>query len=142
MHVLYVVKTLIIYFIESLFFKKKCVQLMTFSDFISSSNECFKNLELLKLPDLIKLNNILLTHKILNKNCPPTLVSVFSLSFLNHDHETRESLNHLLFKPSFRTHKYGTLSIYHLSPKSYKIYSWTNILPSLPHYEQFFLKKF
>ena len=84
---------------------------LTFSDFNSPSNECFKELGFIKLSDLVKVNNILLTHKILNSNFPSRITFIFSLSFSLHDHETRSSKNRLLFKPSFRTFKYGIFSI-------------------------------
>lgn len=84
---------------------------MTFSDFNSPSNKCFKSLGLLKLSDLIKFNNVILTHRILNKNCPSQITNTLSLSFLNHDYETRGRKINLLSKPNFRTYTYGKFSV-------------------------------
>ena len=70
--------------------QKRCLRLMTFSNFDAPSSEIFSDLNLLKVPDLIKLRNVILVHQILNSECPPRITSIFALNYYQHGHNTRE----------------------------------------------------
>ena len=91
--------------------QKKCLRLMTFSDFNAPSSPLFSQLGLLKICDLTKLRNILLIQQILLNNCPPRVSTVFSLSYYQHNHRTRGNANNLLSRPLCRTLSYGINSI-------------------------------
>ena len=91
--------------------QKRSLRLITFSDFNAPSRELFFNLNILKISDLIKLRNISLVQQILRSDCPPRVLSIFSLSFYQHGHQTRGRSNFLLSRPICRTHLYGTNSI-------------------------------
>ena len=91
--------------------QKRCLRLITFSDFNAPSSEIFARLNLLKVSDLIKLRNVNLIHQILNNECPLRVSNIFSLNYYQHSHQTRGNSNRLLSRPSFRTIMYGTNSI-------------------------------
>ena len=91
--------------------QKRCLRLITFSDFHAPSSELFSILNVLKIYDVIKLQNISLVHDILKNNCPPRVSSIFNLSYYQHDYETRGSYTSLLSRPRCRTLLYGINSI-------------------------------
>ena len=91
--------------------QKRCVRLITFSEFNAHSSPLFLNLNVLKISDVIKLRNISLVQEILTGKSPPRVSSVFSLSYYQHGHLTRGSSNYLLSRPTFRTSSYGINSI-------------------------------
>jgi len=107
--------------------QKRCLRLMTFSDFNAPSSEIFAHLNLLKVSDLIKSRNVSLVHQILNAQCPPRISSIFSLNYYQHDHQTRGNSSHLLSRPLFRTFMYGTNSITYKS-----IIQWNKLQQLFP----------
>ena len=107
--------------------QKRCLRLITFSDFNAPSSEIFARLNLLKVSDLIQLRNITLVHDILNNKCPIRVSNVFSLNYYQHNHQTRGNVNHLLVRPSFRTFMYGTNSITYKS-----ILQWNEFQSKFP----------
>ena len=106
--------------------QKRCLRLITFSDFNAPSSKIFARLNLLKVSDLIKLRNVVLVHDILNNKCPIRVSNIFSLNHYQHGHQTRGNSNHLLTRPSFRTFIYGTNSITYKS-----ILQWNELTTSL-----------
>lgn len=116
------------YNVERIFvLQKKCLRLITFSDYNSPSNGLFIDLNLLKIRDLIKLRNVLLVQQILNKDCPSTVSSIFSLNYYQHGHVTRSSTNGLLSRPLFRTQMYGINSVTYQS-----ILQWNELQEVFP----------
>lgn len=91
--------------------QKKCLRLMTFSDFNAPSSQLFSNLGLLKFSDLVKVRNVSLIHQILTNQCPTRVSSIFSLSYYHHGHHTRGNNINLLSRPLCRTLAYGVNSI-------------------------------
>ena len=57
--------------------QKKAICLIAFKDSHEPSSPLFKELKMLKLSDIIKLNNILFTHASLNNQTPPILHSFY-----------------------------------------------------------------
>ena len=71
--------------------QNKAVRLMSFSPKDAPSNPLYKNLNILKLEDLIKTNNIMFVHKTLNKMSPSHFGNFFEPHIPNHDHDTRNN---------------------------------------------------
>ena len=107
--------------------QKRCLRLITFSNFDAPSSVIFSNLNLLKVPNLIKLRNVILIHQILNSECPSRVTSLFSLNFYQHTHNTRGNSNNLLSRPPVRTFMYGTNSITYRS-----IIQWNELQELFP----------
>ena len=63
--------------------QKKAIHLISFKDPQEPSSPLFKELELLKLSDIIKLNNILFTHSCLNNQTPPIFQKFFKYKDIN-----------------------------------------------------------
>ena len=91
--------------------QKKSLRILTFSHFQAHSKPLFHKLNLLQLPDLVKLSNILLLHQILNSHSPVDLSSVFNLSYQQTAHQTRGSTIKLLRRPNVKTTVFGLNSI-------------------------------
>ena len=89
---------------------------MTFAPFNSNTDQSFIDLGLLKVREVIKLNQLKVVYDFYVKNLPDDLMSLFILS--SNVHSTNKvlnsALNHLLHTPSFHTVTYGRNSIkYH-----------------------------
>ena len=84
---------------------------MSFSNFQALSQPLFFNQKLLKISDLVKLNNLLLIHDILNDQSPSNLSNTCVLETYTDYHETRGKTLGLLIKPQCRTTKYGLNSV-------------------------------
>ena len=72
--------------------QKKAVRLLSFKDPQEHSSPIFKELKLLKLVDIIKLNNVLFTHATINKNTPPVFNDYFKFKDLSQNN-VRNNLN-------------------------------------------------
>ena len=93
--------------------QKKCLRIMSFSDFNSHTNPLFIELKLLKVRDIIKLHQLKLVYDFVNKTIPTDLQNLFALS--KNIHTTNLQLNSarksLLHIPSIKTFTYGNKSI-------------------------------
>ena len=96
--------------------QKKCLRIMTFSDFNSHTNPLFIDLKLLKVRDIIKLNQLKLVYEFYKNALPIDLHNLFNF---NCDiHKTNLELNSVrkqyLHIPSINTTSYGNKSLrYH-----------------------------
>lgn len=91
--------------------QKAALRLMSFSNFQAPSQPLFFKQKLLKISDLVKLNNLLLIHDILNDQSPSNLSKTCVLETYTDYHETRGKTLGLLIKPQCRTTKYGLKSV-------------------------------
>ena len=73
--------------------QKKAVRLMSFAHFQAHSTPLFKDLDLLKLTEIIKTNNIIFTHSTLNDNNPSVFKDYFKLKHTDHNHKTVNNLS-------------------------------------------------
>ena len=78
---------------QTITLQNKAVRLMSFSHFQAHANTIFKNLKLLKLPDIIKLSNIVFTHNTINKKSPTTFSNYFKIKQTKHQHNTTNNPN-------------------------------------------------
>ena len=82
---------------QTITLQKKAVRLMTFSHFQAHTSPLFKQLKLLKLPDIISSNNIIFTHNTLNNQSPTIFKDFFKLKQIKH---RQFSLNTQLSMPN------------------------------------------
>ena len=64
--------------------QKKCVRILTFSDFDSHANPLFIDLKILKAHDVIKLQQLKLAYEYSNNLIPQDLRTLFNSSFETH----------------------------------------------------------
>ena len=83
--------------------QKKALRIINFSGAQDHSTPIFKELNVLKIQDVIKLNNIILTHKVLNSNIPSNLLNFLSLSNNSHSYETTFSSIGSVCLPTIKT---------------------------------------
>ena len=111
--------------------QKKCLRMMTFSDFDAPSDPLFKKLELLKLQDIFNLRVIEYIYDYFNTCLPPTLNKMFTLASDIHSHQTRSVDK--LFIPQVRSHHYGTNSLTYSAPALWNSFlNITDLLNNVP----------
>ena len=93
--------------------QKKCVRIMTFSDFNSHTNQLFIDLKILKVHDVIDLKQLELVFDFYNNSLPTDLKNLFILC--SDIHTTNMELNSahkdVIHIPSIKTVTYGNKSI-------------------------------
>ena len=72
--------------------QKKAIRLMSFAHYQAHSSPLFKNLNVLKLTDIVKNSNLLFTHNTINKNSPAVFDNYFLFDEASHPHQTINSL--------------------------------------------------
>ena len=97
--------------------QKKAVRLITFNDHLAHTDPIFRELDILKLADIVTMHNIIFTHNTLNKKSPALFNNYFVLKSINHRHPTTNNpdstysnLKGSLEMPKY-TSKSGELSI-------------------------------
>ena len=99
--------------------QKKCVRIMTFVPFNAHTNPIFQDLELIKVQDVIKSQQLKLVYDF-HMNClPDDLMSLFQLTsdVQTTNLELNSANNNLLYLPPFKTLTYGKKSIRYQCPK-------------------------
>ena len=100
--------------------QNKCIRIMTFAPFNSHiPNQTFIDMKLLKVCDIIQLDQLKLIYNFQCTTLPDDLMSLFKMSceirtryqFLN------SVVNNLLYVPHFNTKKYGRQSLRYKGPK-------------------------
>ena len=107
--------------------QNKCVRIMTFAPYDSNTDQSYIDLGLLKVREVIKLNQLKIVYDFYDKKLPQDLMSLFILS--NNVHTTNltlnSAINNLIHIPSFDTIKYGQNSIkYHCAKL------WNDMFPT------------
>ena len=67
--------------------QKKCIRIITFSEFRSHTNPLFTNLKLLKVREIIKTQQLKLGYEFLNSTLPTDLQNIFTLSSNVHNYQ-------------------------------------------------------
>ena len=93
--------------------QNKCMRILTFSDFRSHANPLFLNLKVLKIREVIKLQQLQLLYEFINNAVPTDLMKLFQLVSDIHNHQTRQ----LFYIPRIHTSTYGKNSIKFAGPK-------------------------
>ena len=96
--------------------QKKCLRIMTFSEFNCHTTPLFINLKLLKIPDFIKIQQLKLVYSFYSNMLPCGLKPLFKLNSDIHDYATKSVSQNLLHIPRINTSTYGTKSIRYTGP--------------------------
>ena len=96
--------------------QKKAVRIITFSHFQSHTSPIFKKLNLLKLPDIVKLHTILFMHQYYNDRLPKAFNDFFSLLKHKYRYNTRLASKITYTLPLIRTN-HGLHSLRFYGPK-------------------------
>ena len=107
--------------------QKKCIRIMTFSDFNSHTNQHFIDHKLLKVDEIIKIQQLKLIYEFKINMLPFELQNLFKFSSDIHTYETSSSSREHLFIPQISTEKYGNKSIKYQGP-----YLWNKMSKIIP----------
>ena len=107
--------------------QNKCLRIMCFAPFNSNTDKLYIDLGLLKVRDVIKMNQLKVIYDFYDKKLPNDLMSLFVLS--SNVHTTNQvlnsALNNLIHIPGFHTVTYGKNSIkYHCAKL------WNDMFPT------------
>ena len=78
---------------QTIVIQNKAVRLMSFSHFQAHADPIFKELKILKLPDIIKTSNIIFTHNTINNKSPIVFKNYFKTKQTHHQHMTTNNPN-------------------------------------------------
>ena len=113
--------------------QNNAIRLITFAEsFYDHVTPIYKELKLLKLRDMVTLNNFLLIYDYFNKNLPISFNNFFYLASDVHSHGTRTAVSGQLFIPDSESVHYGCNSI-----KIASILSWNNFIKKFPSVDFF-----
>ena len=87
--------------------QKKCLRIMTFSDFRSPTNHLFVDHKILKVHEIIKLQQLQLLYSFLDNSLPADLRKLFNLNENVHHYQTRQAFH----VPRAATSTYGINSL-------------------------------
>ena len=96
--------------------QKKCIRIINFADFNSHTNELYDKNQLLKLDDIIKIEQLKLVFNFKDKKLPKDLLNLFQLNSEIHSHITRNVKNEGIHIPQINTSTYGNKSIRFSAP--------------------------
>ena len=89
--------------------QKKCMRLLTFSDYREHASPIFKSLKVLKLQDIIKFSILKLIYFYFNDQLPLQVKNIFIKNESVNTYKTRGGK--LLFIPHINTTHFGTISL-------------------------------
>ena len=95
--------------------QKKCLRIISFSNFNVETNQLFVNLEIPKVTDWIFKCNITLVHETLNEFSPLSLKNTLNFKTISHQYHTRNRNLKLLERRKARTLNFGLKSIQYQS---------------------------
>ena len=96
--------------------QNKCLRIMTFAPYNSNVDQSFIDLKMLKVKDVIKLQQLKVVYDFQDKTLPDDLMDLFRLSSNIHttNQTLNSALNNLIHIPKIKTVSYGSHSIrYH-----------------------------
>ena len=90
----------------------KAIRIMNFAKYNEDPSKHYKNLNILKFQDIIKLNNYLYVHDHFNSNLPISLLNNFKYIHSAHNHNTKISSANCVELPKSNTLQYGIHSVF------------------------------
>ena len=102
--------------------QKKAIRIISHQQRNCHSSPFFKENDIIKFHEKIKIDNVIFVNKSLNNMLPSILNNWFKFCSEIHNYETTSSANNLLYKQSYRTNTYGKFSV-----KIIAIESWNEI---------------
>ena len=103
--------------------QKRCLRIITFSNFNAESDPLFTNVGIPKLPHWVFQCNITLVHETLNKLSPLALQNTLNFKAISHQHQTRNRNLKLLERRKAKTLNFGLKSIQYQS-----LLNWNQLL--------------
>ena len=98
--------------LENIFkLQKKCLRIITFSDFNAHTEPIFKSLEILKLEDIIYSEILRIMLEVKENRAPDCIAKLFSNNTSVHSHFTRLKNYHTFHIPNTNTSQYGLMSL-------------------------------
>ena len=113
---------------QTLILQKKAIRLMSFKKKDAHTDPLFKNLEIIKLQDIITSNNVIFVHKTLSGKSPTHFNNYFQKSKPTHTYNTTRNPNSLYSIPP------GSVSTTNIMENTFKIKcakDWNQILKAL-----------
>ena len=107
--------------------QKRALRIISFANYRDHADPLYKNLNILKFTDNVKLRNILLVYDSLNSKLPSILNNMFTYSKSVHNHNTRSSSKLKLKLPEVNTTTHGLNSI-----KYQSISVWNKLIDEYP----------
>ena len=108
--------------------QNRSIRIINFAHFRTPVNMYYKQNNILKLTDIVQLNNFLLVHDHYHNNLPAIFNNMFSYTKDLHSHNTRGSKQQNICFPKVNTQTYGINSIKYQSIKF-----WNTINKTLPN---------
>ena len=107
---------------------------MTFAPFRADANPIFQKLELLKIDDIIKCEQLKLVNDFYCERLPLSLMTLFQLNRDVHttNYTLNSTYNNLLHIPSFNTMTYGKKSLKYHCAKLWNLTFKHGIIPVSP----------
>ena len=102
--------------------QKKALRIMSFSDFRAHSSPLFKKWKILKMKDIVDMQNCLLSHSFLNDRLPKSFENFFQKCSDIHSTPTRSCTSECFYMSRFKSTKYGMNSITNAA-----IHSWNKL---------------
>ena len=96
--------------------RKRCIRIITFSDFQAHTNQLFIDFKLLKVEEIITTNQLKLIYEFRNNILPYNLHDLFKLNKNLYKYETSSTSDDHLFFPKINTTTYGSKSIKYQGP--------------------------
>ena len=87
--------------------QKKALRIMSFSDFKEPSSPLFKEWKILKIKDIVEIQNCLLSYSFLKGKLPKSFDNFLQRCSDIHSNSTRFSRSECLYMPRFKSVKYG-----------------------------------
>ena len=91
--------------------QNKAIRVINFASYHSPVDPLYKNSKILKICDVIKLQNFVYIHDSINGNLPSSLINIFEPTKQLHIYNTRGASHHQISIPKANTLVYGIRSI-------------------------------
>ena len=102
--------------------QRKALRILTFNDRYTPAEPLFKEMKILRLNDIIQIENSLLVLNETNNALPEAFNEFFQSANNHHDHNTRDAIHKRINLPQVKTTQYGLNSMKYKSAKD-----WNNI---------------
>ena len=103
--------------------QRKCIRIMEFLDFRDSTTKYFYSNEIIKFPDIITTNQLILALQFTKNQLPSDLKELFVHSNELHKYNTRGAATSMFHIPSIRSTHFGKKSLKFTVPQTLNTFS-------------------
>ena len=107
--------------LDTIFMLQKSIRIINFATFNHHTNPLCLEDKIIKFPDIIKLNQLMLVQQLNNKTLPRQLENLMEHTGNIHNHFIRTSSNSGLFIHQISSTNFGSYSLKYMAP-----YVWNN----------------